>query len=149
MKNIRQLRWGFQALLWASALISHGARAIVPDSSGDADRQRSQTGAIQIKLDNDRIYFSQDAGLTFQELVTMRTPEAAHLKRLLQNEERSGFDQILTVKPTVVADGAGGSQWARPKGTSTGIAPAVDDVPGTADKHAVKGAKESDQSKRE
>jgi hypothetical protein len=152
MKNIRQLLWRIPVLLGISALVSHGARATVPDASGDADRQRSQIGQVLVRLENDKIYFSQDAGQTFQELQLKGTPEAARLKQLLQRGDRSGPAGVVKVSPTVVADGAGGAQWARPKdayntgGRATEAGASTKPV---IDKDAVRGPKGSVQSKPE
>jgi hypothetical protein len=152
MKHIRQLLWRIPVLLGVSALVSHGARATVPDASVDPDRQRSQIGQVLVRLENDKIYFSQDAGQTFQELRLTGTPEAARLKQLLQRGDRSGAGAVVKVSPTVVADGAGGTQWARPKDAPNAAARAAEAGASTnslADKNAVRGPKGSVQSKSE
>src|SRR5690348_8830436 len=115
MKNFKQLLWRIPVLLGAGTLLFHGARATVLDVSRDGNQQHRHIGEVLIKLENDQIYFSEDAGLTFQELELMGSPQATNLKRLLRESDRSKPGRALKVHPTVVADGAGGAQWARPK----------------------------------
>jgi hypothetical protein len=135
--------WQLPALIGAGGLFASGARATVSDAasdeSGAANAGRHLTGEVLVKLENDNIYFSQDAGRTFQELEPTATPEATRLKRLLEQGDRSGAHGAVKVRPTVVADGAGGLQWARPRPTPTGSANgsqqvAVPATPAAADK---------------
>jgi hypothetical protein len=106
-------------LVGVGALFSSGARATVPDGSGDqahsAGGAKHRGGEVFLKLENDNIYFSQDAGRTFQELELAPTPETTRLKRLLEQGAAAGGDGGVKVSPTLVADGAGGLQWARPQ----------------------------------
>lgn len=115
MGKIKRLLWHIPVMFGASTLLLHGARAAVPDPLHDADQQPRHIGEVLIKLENDQIYFSEDDGLSFQELELMATPQATNLKRLLRESDRSEPGRPVKVTPTVVADGAGGAQWARPK----------------------------------
>jgi hypothetical protein len=117
MKSLKHMLWRLPVLLGASALLTYGARATVADGSGDRNEsaQADRTGEVVVKLENDQVYLSQDAGRTFEPLGLTATPEATHLKRLLQQGAHSEPGRIVKVAPTVVADGAGGWQWARPK----------------------------------
>jgi hypothetical protein len=161
MRHLRRRLWRIPLLFGAGALLAYGARAAVSDGSGDgfdqarADQHGSRIGEVLVKLDNDQIYFSQDAGRTFQELPTAAT-QATRLKRLLQQGDRSGPGGAVSVSPTVVADGAGGSQWARPKDVRVPDSPisaekaAVPGKPVSADKaRSANGAKEPDPTRIE
>jgi hypothetical protein len=161
MKNLRQLLWRLPALLGAGALLTYGARATVSGGSneefGSASAARANAGEVMLKLENDNIFFSQDAGRTFEELELAATPQAARLKQLLRKAGASGRDNVTKVAPTIVADGAGGLQWARPKpvgGTdSTGAAQqvAVPAAPATVGKArpAVAGPRDTVRTKGE
>jgi hypothetical protein len=125
MKNVwRRL----PLLVGAGALFSYGARANVPhgldDKAGPASAARHRGAEVLLKLENDNVYFSQDAGRTFQELELAATPEAKHLKRLLEQGADSNEESRAKVTPMLVADGAGGLQWARP--TPARVTDAVD-----------------------
>ena len=127
MKNFWRGLWRLPLLVGAGALFTYGARATAPDDSGhkanSSDAARHRGGEVLLKIENDNIYFSQDAGRTFQELELAATPETKRLKRLVgqsaaSSRDASG-DSEVKVRPTLVADGAGGLQWARPKPTRT------------------------------
>jgi hypothetical protein len=145
MRKLRHMLWQLPALVGAGALFASGARATVSDAASDefgaANAGRYRAGEVLVKLENHNIYFSQDAGQTFQELAPTATPEATRLKRLLEQGDRSGGHGAVKVRPTVVADGAGGLQWARPRPAPTGSVNgsqqvAVPATPVAADKDA-------------
>jgi hypothetical protein len=119
MHYIWRRLWRLPVLIGAGALFASGARATVPDSSGDeahsAGDARHRGGEVFLKLENDNIYFSQDAGRSYQELELATTPETTRLKRLLERGAEASGDLGVKVSPTLVADGAGGLQWARPQ----------------------------------
>lgn len=116
MKNVwRRL----PLLVGAGALFGYGARASVPhglDDEADLSGAARHRGAeVLLKLENDNVYFSQDAGRTFQELELATTPESKRLRRLLEQGADPSGKSEAKVSPMLVADGAGGLQWARPK----------------------------------
>lgn len=119
MKSVWRALWRLPLLVGAGALFTYGARATAPDGSGnEADSNsaaRPRGGEVLLKLENDNIYFSQDAGRTYQELELAPTPEAKRLKRLVGQGAAFTGDDGVKVSPTLVADGAGGLQWSRPK----------------------------------
>jgi hypothetical protein len=116
MKKFRHILSRLPVLLGASALLTYGARAAVTDgsTSENASANAARAGEIIVKIDNDQISFSEDAGRTFERLELMGTPEAARLQELLMQRSGSSGAAAVKVSPTVVADGAGGMQWARP-----------------------------------
>jgi hypothetical protein len=121
MKNVWRALRRLPLLVGAGALFSYGARASVPhglDDKADLDGAARHRGAeVLLKLENDNVYFSENAGRSFQELELAATPEAKRLKRLLQQQQGavSSGQSRMKVSPMLVADGAGGLQWARPK----------------------------------
>ena len=120
MKKLRHMLWQLPVLIGAGAVFASGARATVSDASGDRNEAAlaAHNGQVVVKLENDQVYFSQDAGRTFEPLGLTATSEAARLKGLLRHGAHAQSGGTVTVAPTVVADGAGGWQWARPKDTS-------------------------------
>jgi hypothetical protein len=137
MKNFRHVLSRLSVLLSTSAFLTCGARATVADGSMDQNEaaNAARIGEVIVKLDNDQICYSQDGGRTFEWLEATGTPEAARLRGLLSQRDRSG----IKVSPTVVADGAGGLQWARPnapraKDSGNGAPQATVATPVAADK---------------
>jgi hypothetical protein len=116
MNKVRHLLWRLPVLLGAGALLTFGARATVTEGSKENNEsaRATRTGAVILKLENDQVYFSQDAGQTFEPLPLTATSEAARLKRLLQQGTHPEAGGAVAVAPTAVADGAGGAQWPRP-----------------------------------
>ena len=118
MKNIWRGLWRLPLLVGVGALFSYGARASVPHGPGEeaeAGTAQQRGAEVLLKLENDNIYLSQDAGQTFQELELGMSPEVRRLKRLLEHGAVPDGESPVKVGPMLVADGAGGLQWARPK----------------------------------
>ena len=123
MRNLCRLLWQVPMLIGAGALFAGNAKATIAAGSNDelssTDAARLRCGEVLLKLQDDNIYFSQDAGLTFQELELTATPEAGRLKLLLEQRRNSGQGLAVKSKPMVVADGAGGVQWVRTRQSAT------------------------------
>jgi hypothetical protein len=88
-----------------------------------SDLSSGLSGEVLVKAKNGEIYLSED-GTRFEELPLEASPEADDLLRLLQHATVAGSSDAIRVSPMIVADGAGGFNWARPsnEGASDGSA---------------------------
>jgi hypothetical protein len=120
LRNIwsRLPAWG--ALLLGLGTLIGDARADRPElrPSGTpaepSSRSASRAGEVAIRIDDEKIYISQD-GNTFEELHLGDTPEAAHLKKLLRDEGADGGSVSIPVGSMIVASGGGGTKGEKPK----------------------------------
>jgi hypothetical protein len=116
LKNVwsRMPAWG-ALMLGFGVLIGGNARAdqpkppeLTPDLSGQS---RSRSDEVALRLDGENIYFSQGGG-AFEELRFGDTPEAVHLRKLLQDAGGIGQSVSVPIGSTIVAGGGGSaSGW--------------------------------------
>lgn len=117
-------KWGGRTafVLGSGALSASLAQADIPNSAA-ADGGVSWTtirGEATLELHEGRIFLIEP-GRQAEELFFNDNSKTDRLRQLVEEAGRSG---PVRISPLVVADGAGGVQWVRPKQSDPGSAPA-------------------------
>lgn len=101
--------WG-ALMLGFGLLIGGNARAdrpkppeLTPDLSGQSP---SRSDEVVLRLDGEKIFLSEGGGV-FEELRLGNTPEAEHLRKLLQDAGIVGQSVSVPIGSTIVAGGGG------------------------------------------
>ena len=98
------------AVLMGVGALSAGAAQAMLKTQADDGAIRRTDAPVSLQLRDGRVYLTE-YGRAPQELV-LGDKEGEALKHLLQAKSASG---PVDVTPMIVADGAGGVQWLRPK----------------------------------
>jgi hypothetical protein len=111
-------------LLGSGALSAAASHADVPKAGIDTAAPRApevRPGDVFLELREGKLFLIEP-GQAAEELVTDAQPNGELLRRLV---ESAGGRGPVRVSPLVVADGAGGVQWVRPKQSGGAAKPAA------------------------
>lgn len=98
-------------ILGMGALSTAGARADAPEIGPGATVSPAGRGDLSIRSEGGRIYLSEGSG-EFHELPLGDTPEARHLRQLLDRSAAAANPSGLRLSPTILAGGGGsGFHW--------------------------------------
>jgi hypothetical protein len=96
--------------------------------------QNSTGGELLIRLERGRLQISENGG-PFEELALKDTPEARHLKNLLEQSDAANGSSLVRIGPTILAGGGGsGFSWnplakTHAKAPDKAVAPAKGSTP--------------------
>jgi len=112
-------KWGAVALgfgaLFAGDARGNNSVSLSPSSDrGSSKPLGSNVDEVVIRTDGDKVYLSQGAS-GFEELLLGDTPDATFLRRLLRDAGATQGPLSIPVGSTIVANGGGRSDGARPE----------------------------------